>query len=376
MTATDDGRPPPERFLSLIREQRQGRLKVYLGFAPGVGKTYEMLQEAHRLRRQGVDVVVGVVETHGRAETAGLVEGLEAVPRRAVAYHGVTLEEMDTDAVLRRKPTVALVDELAHTNAPGGRFPKRYQDVEELLRAGVNVITTLNVQHLESLYDVVERFTGVKVKERVPDYLLGQAHQIVNVDVSAEDLVDRLRAGKVYPPDRAERALAHFFTDANLSRLRELALEEIAARIDRRREQQGDTAASGSDRVMVCLSSRGPNHHRLLRRAARLADRLRSAWYAVYFQTPGERPDRVAAATQRQIADSLTLARQLGGVPLQVAGADFAAGAAAFVREYAITHVVVGRSLRPWYLRWFSRPQLDRLLDAVPDVDVLVVAAT
>src|SRR5947209_14828431 len=195
-------RPSPEHFLTLIREQQRGRLKIYLGFAPGVGKTYEMLQEAHRLRRQGVDVVVGFVETHGRAETAALLEGLEQVPRRRIEHRGVVLEEMDLDAVLARRPTIALVDELAHTNAPGSRYPKRYRDVEELLRAGINVISTLNIQHLESLYDTVEQATGVKVKERVPDYVLGLADQLVNVDLPAEDLRERLLAGKVYPPER------------------------------------------------------------------------------------------------------------------------------------------------------------------------------
>jgi two-component system sensor histidine kinase KdpD len=264
--STADGRPKPEQFLALIRDQQRGRLKVYLGFAPGVGKTYEMLQEGHRLKRQGVDAVVGFVETHGRAETAALVEGLEQVPRRRVEYKGVTLDEMDADAVLRRRPTVALVDELAHTNAPDSRHPKRYQDVEGLIRAGINVITTMNVQHLESLHDMVERFTGVRVKERVPDYVLAEADQIINVDVSSEDLQERMRAGKVYPPDRAERALAHFFTEANLTRLRELALEEIAQMLDRRRQQKGGNVPGvGSERVMVCLSSRAPNAERLLR---------------------------------------------------------------------------------------------------------------
>src|SRR5579864_6211316 len=253
-------RPAPEHFLTLIRQQQRGRLKVYLGFAAGVGKTYEMLQEAHRLKRQGVDVVVGVVETHGRAETAALVEGLEQVPRRHIEYRGVTLEEMDLDALLARRPTVALVDELAHTNAPGSRNGKRYQDVEELLWAGINVISTLNIQHLESLYDLVERATGVKVKERIPDYVLNMADQLVNVDLSAEDLRERLLAGKVYPAERIERALANFFTPQNLTRLRELALGEIAHLLDRRRREQSDgETKSGSERVMVCLSSRSPD---------------------------------------------------------------------------------------------------------------------
>jgi two-component system sensor histidine kinase KdpD len=374
VSTADSTRPRPEHFLSLIRGQQRGRLKVYLGFAPGVGKTYEMLQEGHRLKQQNVDVVIGIVETHGRVDTRTLTEGLEQVPRRRVEYRGVVLDEMDLDALLARRPTVALVDELAHTNAPGSRNGKRYQDVEEMLRAGINVITTVNVQHLESLYDLIERSTGVKVKERVPDYVVAQADQIVNVDLSAEDLQERLRAGKVYPPERTERALANFFTGENLSRLRELALEEIARALDRRRQPQaGADPGSGSERVMVCLSSRSPNVQRLLRKAARLADRFNAPWYAVYVQTPNERVEKVDAATLRQVSDALTLAQQLGGVPMQFKGGDFARTVADFVREYGITHIMVGRSQQPWFRRWFGRSPLDRLLDAVPGVDVVVV---
>jgi two-component system sensor histidine kinase KdpD len=374
MTPFGERRPSPEHFLTLIRQQQRGRLKVYLGFAPGVGKTFEMLQEGHRLRRQGIDVVIGLVETHGRPETAALLADLEQVPRRCVEYHGVVLEEMDTDALLRRHPTVALVDELAHTNAPGSKHAKRYQDVEELLQAGIHVISTLNIQHLESLYDQIEGFTGVKVKERVPDYVLHEADQIVNVDLPSEDLQERLRTGKVYPMERVERALGNFFTETNLSRLRELALEEIAQALDRRRRKRGeDVPGASSERVMVCLASRSPNVHRLLRKGARLASRLNAPWYAVYIQTPRERMERVDAATQRQIADSLALAQQLGGVPMPYSGPDFPTTVAGFVSEYGITHIVMGRSQRPWYQRWFGQSILDRLLRAVPGVDVLVV---
>src|SRR5258708_3505225 len=255
----DETRPAPEHFLTLIRQQQRGRLKIYLGFAAGVGKTCEMLQEGHRLKRRGVDVVIGMVETHGRAETIAQIGDLEQVPRRQIEFRGVTLEEMDLDALLARRPSVALVDELAHTNAPGSRNAKRYQDVDELLRAGINVISTLNIQHLESLYDVVERATGVKVKERIPDFILAMADQLVNVDVSAEDLRERLQQGKVYPEERIETALANFFTEANLTRLRELALEEIAHRLDRRRaSQDGDENAGGSGRGMGCLNLGDP----------------------------------------------------------------------------------------------------------------------
>jgi two-component system sensor histidine kinase KdpD len=372
---TDPTRPAPEHFLSLIRDQQQGRLKVYLGFAPGVGKTYEMLQEGQRLKRQGVDVVIGVVETHGRADTAAMIGDLEPIPRRRVEYRGVVLEEMDTDAVLKRRPTVALVDELAHTNAPGGKHSKRYEDVEDLLRAGVHVITTMNVQHLESLYDTVEKFTGVKVKERVPDYVLAQAHQVVNVDLPSEDLLERMRAGKIYPPDRAERALGNFFTDENLNQLREIALEQVAHVLDRRRQERAGAVANPntSERVMVCLSLRSPNAPRLLRKGARFADRLGAPWYAVYVRTPGEAAEKVDASSQRLLTDALTLARQLDGIPMTVNAANLAAGAAAFVQEYGITHLVLGRPRRPWYRGWFGPSLFDRLLRAVPGVDVLVV---
>jgi two-component system sensor histidine kinase KdpD len=370
-----DTRPSPEHFLNLIRQQQRGRLKVYLGFAAGVGKTYEMLQEAHRLKKQGIDVVIGLVETHGRAETAAMIGELEQVPRRRVEYRGVVLEEMDLDAILARHPTLVLVDELAHTNAPGSRNGKRYQDVDELLRAGINVIATLNVQHLESLYDIVEQSTGVKVKERVPDYVLGMADQIVNVDLSAEDLRERLTAGKVYPAERIERALANFFTANNLTRLRELTLRELGKQLDRRRREQheGTMDRGGADRVMVCLSSRSPNGDALLRKGARLADRLDAPWYAVYIQTPGEQMEKVDAATQRQVARTLELAHKLGGVPLEFKGSDVVSTVAAFVKEYSITCVVLGRSRQPWYRRLFGHSILDRLLRDVSGVDVVVV---
>jgi two-component system sensor histidine kinase KdpD len=370
----DQAQPTPEHFLSLIREQQRGRLKIYLGFAAGVGKTYEMLQEAHRLKKNGVDVVIGIIETHGRAETAALVEGLEQVPRRKIEYRGVILEEMDLQAILHRRPTVCLVDELAHTNAPGSQHAKRYQDVEDILGAGINVIATLNIQHLESLYDLVEKATGVKVKERLPDYVLGMADQLVNVDLSAEDLRERLQAGKVYPAERIERALDNFFTQANLTRLREFALEEIAHHLDRRRTDEESASQNISARVMVCLSSRSPSVEQLLRKGARLADRLSAPWYAIYIQTPKEDLTRIDAATQRQISNTMDLAQQLGGVPMTFKGSDVVSAIATFAKEYGITHVVLGRSRRPWYRRWFGQSVLDRLLRALPDADVLVGA--
>jgi len=373
--ATDATRPSPEQFLQLIRRQERGRLKVNLGSSAGVGKTYAMLREGQRLKKQGVDVAIGFVETHGRAETAEQVADLEVVPPREIEYRGVTLREMDVDAILARRPTVCLVDELAHTNVPGSRHPKRHQDVEDLLRAGIHVITTVNVQHLESLYDEVERATGVKVKERLPDSVLGQADQIVNIDVSAEDLLERLRAGKVYPPDRAERALAHFFTAANLTRLREITLSELAHLIDRRgRRQDADQdPAAAPDRVMVGLSSRSPNAPGLLRKAARLADRLNAPWYAVYIQTPAEDLTRVDSATQRLLGNNLELAQQLGGIPMTFRGPDVIGTILAFAREYGIRVIVMGKSRQPWYRRLRSGAILERLLREAEGIDLVIV---
>src|SRR6201994_4846728 len=253
MTPLEPARPTPEQFLSLIRRQNRGRLKVYLGSAAGVGKTYAMLREGHRLKAQGVDVVVGIVETHGRADTQQQIGDLEIIPPRVIEYRGVTLREMDTDAILARRPMVCLVDELAHTNAPGSRHPKRYQDVEDLLHAAIHVITTVNVQHLESLYDEIERATNVRVKERLPDRVVAEADQIVNVDVSVEDLIERLNTGKIYPAERIRTALENFFPPPTRTPLREIALPEIAHLIDRRprRAEADQYPLSATDRVMV-----------------------------------------------------------------------------------------------------------------------------
>jgi two-component system sensor histidine kinase KdpD len=375
MAAVEPTRPSPEQFLTLIRRQERGRLKVYLGSSAGVGKTYAMLREGNRLKKQGVDVAIGIVETHGRSETAEQIGDLEVIPPREIEYRGVTLREMDLDAILARRPTVCLVDELAHTNAPGSKHPKRYQDVEELLRAGIHVITTVNVQHLESLYDEVERTTGVKVKERLPDRVLAEADQIVNIDLPAEDLLERLKAGKVYPPERAERALENFFSVPNLTRLREITLTEVAHLIDRRtRRAEADKAPlSATDRVMVGLSSRSPNAQALLRKASRLADRLNAPWYAVYIQTPAEDLTKIDAATQRAAGKNLELAQQLGGVPMTFRGPDVASTMAAFASEYGIKVIVMGKSRQPWYRRLLGEPILDRLLRLTSGIDVVVV---
>ncbi len=367
-------RPAPEQFLNLIRRQARGRLKVYLGSAAGVGKTYAMLREGRRLKAQGLDVVIGLVETHGRLETEEQKGDLEIIPPRAVEYRGVLLRELDVDATLARGPTVCLVDELAHTNAPGSRRAKRYQDVEDLLLAGIHVITTVNIQHLESLYDEVERATGVRVKERIPDRVLAEADQLVNVDVSVEDLIDRLKEGRVYPADRVPTALENFFTPPNLTRLREIALTEIAHLIDSRgrKEYALRLAHSATDRVMVGLSSRGPSAPALLRKTARLADRLAVPWYAVYIQTPAEDLTKIDAATQRVIGRNLELAQELGGIPMTFRGPDVASTILAFAREYAIKVIVMGKSRQGPHKRWLGRSILERLERETDGIDLVI----
>lgn len=365
-------------FLQMIRRSQRGRLKIYLGYGPGVGKTYLMLQEAHRLKKDGVDVVVGVVETHGRVETASQVEGLDLIPRRSVEYRGITLDEMDLDAILHRRPQVVLVDELAHSNIPGSRNNKRYDDVRELLAAGIHVIATLNVQHLESLYNTVESLIGVKVRERIPDAVVAEADQLVNVDLSPEDLQTRLKEGKIYPKERVNPALENFFKEGNLEHLRELTMREIAAQIDFKRREipdEGDKIAP--DQVMVCLASKGPNSARLLRFASRLAGRFNRTWYAVYVQTPKEAPTIIDATTQRLLADTLTLANQLGATVFTFKGEDVADTILRFASEYRVGHIVIGRPrpISPWRRKLGHRSVAEELLIRAEGFTVVVVDA-
>jgi two-component system sensor histidine kinase KdpD len=366
-----------------VRRRERGKLKLYVGSAAGTGKTYRMLQEAHDLRRRGVDVVVGYVETHGRVETQAQVGDLEIVPRRQIEYRGVALEEMDVDAVVARRPRVALVDELAHTNVPGSRNAKRWQDVLLLLDEGVNVVSAVNVQHLESLNDVLQRELGVTVRETVPDWVVAQADQVVNLDIAAEDLRQRLREGKIYPADRIETALANFFTDENLSTLRELALREVAGAVDRAREEreEGVRRADGVpaarktvDRVMVCLSSDPPLSRVLLRKASRIAGRLNSDWYCVYVQTPDERADRIDAVVQRRLVDNIQLAQSLGAEVAKLEGADVAEALARFARERGVTLAIIGQSRRSRWYRFTRGSVVDRLIAGRGGLDVLVVS--
>jgi two-component system sensor histidine kinase KdpD len=365
-----------DSFLRMIRQSQRGRLKVYLGYAAGVGKTYAMLQEAHRLKAEGIDVVVGLVETHGRPDTARLLEGLEIIPRLRQEYRGIALEEMDLDAIIERKPKIVLVDELAHTNAPGNLNPKRYQDVQDILAQGIHVITTLNIQHLESLYDIVEKASGVKVTERLPDSVLTDADQIVNVDVTTEDLNDRLKEGKIYPKDRIDTAFVNFFKKSNLTQLRELTLRELASQLDvRSRDDQEEDLGSTPDQIMVCLSSRGPNSERLLRHASRVAGRLNRNWYAVYVQTPSEEPTVIDARIQRLLSDTLTLAKQLGAIVFTFKGEDIVSTILQFAKEYRVGHIIIGSPNKiPLWKRLFGKQSIaESLISQARGVTLVVL---
>lgn len=368
-------RPSADDFLQIIRQQQLGKLKIYLGPCPGVGKTYSMLVEGNRLKKGGVDVVIGYVEPHARPDTSAQVGDLEIIPSRLTQYHGIALREMDVDAVIARKPTLALVDELAHTNAPESKNRKRYEDVEDLMRAGINVISTVNIQHLESLYNIVEEATGVRVKERVPDEFLLKADQIVNIDLPAEDLQERLQAGKIYPKERVEAALANFFTSKNLTRLREMTLSETANFLDRQQRASSDNEpiSSSLGQVMVAISSSGPDPGRLLRKTGRLASQLNAQWYAVYVRTPEESAVRIDAATQRRVNDTLEMAQKMGGLVISLKHENVALALVSFAREYGITHIVLGRPRPKKFLQWFRESLHEIILRELPDVDLVVV---
>ena len=369
-------RPSAEALLARIKDKDRARLRIYIGAAPGVGKTYQMLQEAHALRASGLDVVIGVVETYGRTETEAQVKDLEVVPRRKIEYRGATMEELDVDAIVRRRPKVCVVDELAHTNVPGSRNTKRFEDVLELLEAGIHVMTAVNIQHLETLNDAVARATGVRVRETVPDTFLDRADEVINVDVTVEELRGRLREGKIYKPEKVEQALANFFRKGNLSTLRELALRAVADEVGEKaasyRAREGLEPALIPERVMVCMSSNALAP-RVLRTGARIAGRLGSKWYAVYVETPQEKPERIKARDAEALQENIRLAESLGATVVRVRAERPAEGLIAFAQREGVTHVIFGQSARSrWELVWRGST-LDRFLSAVPDAAVQVV---
>jgi two-component system sensor histidine kinase KdpD len=362
----------PEDFLRLIEKSRLGKLKIYLGHAAGVGKTFAMLEEAHRLKKAGVDVVIGWVETHGRKETEALVSDLEIIPRKKVEHNGHTAEVLDVDAIFKRYPTVCVVDELPYTNVAGSQHPKRYLEVHDLLLAGINVITAMNIQHLESLHDTVLRATGVDVRERVPDRFVLEADQIVNVDLTAEELRERLRLGKIYPADRAAAALENFFTENNLNELRELALRETANVLDQRPRIGAKSPTDVSEKIAVCISTNPLTTARLLRATSRLAGRLNREWMAVYVRRKKEDPLRIQSDLQRKFLLNVQLATELGGSVTVLESENVCEALLKYCRENDVNLVGLGTSERRWWQ--FTRPNvLEFFMHHAPGIDIHIV---
>ncbi|MGB7921851.1 MAG: universal stress protein [Pyrinomonadaceae bacterium] len=369
-------RPSPESLLAKLKDGDQPWLRVYIGAAPGVGKTYQMLEDAHAMKCQGVDIVVAVIETHGRVETEALIGDLERVPMRRIEYRGVTLEEMDLEAVIARRPVVAIVDELAHTNVPRSKNRKRYEDVLDLLRAGISVITAVNIQHLESLNDAVARTTGVRVRETIPDHFLRRANEVVNVDVSVDTLRTRLRQGKIYGVEKIEQSLNNFFRKGNLSALRELALRQLAEDQSKKaheyREREGLEQAVIPEKVMVCMASHG-SAKKLLRTGSRIAGRLAGDWCAVYVETPREEPGRIKPEDYAALAENISFAKELGAKVVKLKGRRVADALIEFARREGITHVVFGQTSRSRLDILLHGSIINRFLDEVRDATVQVV---
>jgi two-component system sensor histidine kinase KdpD len=373
---TELKRPSPEALLAKLKGGEKPSLRVYIGAAPGVGKTYQMLEDAHLLKKQGVDIVVAVVDTHGREDTKAMIGDLERVPMRRIEYRGVTLEELDVDAVISRHPAIVIVDELAHTNVPGSKNRKRYQDVLDLLNAGISVITAVNIQHLESLNDVVTRTTGIRVRETVPDHFLRRADEVVNVDVSVDTLRTRLRQGKIYDVVKIEQALNNFFRKGNLSALRELALRQVATdqatKSHDYREREGLDQAVIPEKVMVAIASRG-SAKKLLRVGSRIAGRLASDWYAVYVETPNEEPGRIKPVDYAALQENIRFAEELGAKVVKLKSRRVADALIDFARREGITHVVFGQTSRSRWDILLHGSIINRFLDEVRDATVQVV---
>ena len=374
----EEQRPDPQQLLHSIKRQeihtKQGKLKIFFGYAAGVGKTYSMLQAAHQAKTAGRDVVVGYVERHIRPETLALLDGLEQLPCKEVEYRGVALKEFDIDAALRRRPQLILVDELAHSNAAGSRHAKRYQDVEELLRAGIDVYTTVNVQHLESLNDLVESITHVAVSERIPDRIFDSADQVELVDIEPADLIARLQAGKVYQQGQAQRALSHFFTEENLVALREIALRRTADRLNRTAQKAGnEAAAKAGEHILICLSS-SPSNAKVIRTAARMAEAFHSGFTALFVETPETR--ELKGDNLKRLRDNLRLAEQMGAQIATVYGEDPAVQIAEYARASGITKIVLGRTNHRSHFLFKGKTLVDRLTDSAGDLEIYIIPDT
>jgi two-component system sensor histidine kinase KdpD len=370
-------RPSPESLLKIFEEQERAKLRVYIGAAAGVGKTFRMLQDAHQLKEQGVDIVIGAVETHGRAETGEQIKDLEMVPPKKIMYRGNIFDEMDLDAIIERHPLVVVVDELAHTNIKGSRNEKRYKDVLELLSHGISVITAVNIQHLESLNDFVARTTKVQVRETVPDCFFKRADEVIDIDVSIDTLRTRLKQGKIYASEKIEQALTNFFRKGNLAALRELALREVARRQAEQdheyREREGLEQAVMPETIMVCIASRG-SAKKLLRTGARIAGRLANDdWFAVYVETPKEEAGRIKPEIYASLQENIKLAEALGAKVVKLKGHNVSDELLKFAGENQITHVIFGQSARSrWQIFW-QGSIINRFLREVKSAAVHVI---
>lgn len=327
----------------MIKRSQRGKFKVYIGMIAGVGKTYRMLQEVHELIENGVDVQIGYVETHGRKGTEKQLEGLPVIPRKKIFYKGKELEEMDLETILQIHPEIVIVDELAHTNVEGSRNKKRWEDVMEMLGAGINVISAINIQHIESIKDEVKGIAGIEVQERVPDQVLQEADEVVNIDLTAEELIDRLKAGKIYRPEKIEIAMQHFFKTENILQLRELALKEVAFRVERKVENEVMSVIPvRNEKILACVSSNESTPRRVIRKAYRLATRYNTTFIALYVQTRAESPDKIRLSSQRHLLNHFKLVAELGGTVVQVANDDVPDAIIELCKEHNIKMVCMG----------------------------------
>lgn len=366
-----------DRFLNLLRESRRGKFKIYIGMSAGVGKSYRMLQEAHALLKSGIDVKIGFIETHNRAETHALLAGLPEISRRKLFYKGRELDEMDVQTVINGHPELVIVDELAHTNIPGSKNEKRWQDVLEILDAGINVISAVNIQHIESLYDEVQAITGIDITERVPDRVLQLADEVVNIDLTADELIQRLRDGKIYDPAKVQMALANFFQPDKILQLRELALREVATAVERKIENTVvRTVQSRSERFMASISSNQEVARRVIRKTARLASYYNSRWYVLYVQTPTEHPDRIKLDVQRHLLNNFKLATELGAEVVQIKSSSIVDAIMQTATDRHITTVCIGKphftlAQVIWRTTGFNK-LLTRLSES--DIDLIILS--
>ena len=366
-----------QHFLDLIQKSRKGKFKVYIGMSAGVGKTYRMLQEAHTLLKNGIDVKIGFIETHFRKETHELLEGLPVIPRRSIFYKGKNLEEMDVQAIINLRPEVVIVDELAHTNIEGSKNEKRWQDVMEILDAGINVISAVNIQHIESLNEDVKQITGVEVKERIPDSVLRLADEVVNIDLTSEDLITRLKEGKIYTPDKIQTALSNFFKADQILQLRELALKEVAGQVVRKVEKEiSKNSALRHEKLLACISSNDKTAKIVIRKAARLGSYYNGSWYVLYVETPKESPNKIALVKQRHLINNFKLATQLGAEVIKVESDNITDAMLKIVEQKAITTVCIGKPHFNLFKIILSTTIFRRLLNSLSksNVDLVILS--